>query len=96
MSRVTPLTAQTVTAISESRRATAVAFMADGELNATEAHALALLDEACRMVSIGDLARRTGDWVRDTGTLPEVIDISPYLMREWKELSEQPNPKDAA
>lgn len=89
--RVTPHTARAVTAISDGERAVKVLFLeAGGGLSDREQSALDLIHEAGRLVSEHDLLRRIGDWVRDAGELPGVLDISPYLKRQWSEL----NPAD--
>lgn len=91
MSRVTPLTVRAEAAHSDARRAMVAHFAADGEIDEREAAVIAAHDEAGRLLSRVDLMRRVGDWVRDAGELPEVVDISPYLMRQWKELHDEPN-----
>lgn len=95
--RVTPHTARAVTAISDGERAARVLFMeTGGGLDEREHAALGLIAEAARLVSEHDLLRRIGDWVRDAGQLPAVMDISPYLMTQWRELHPDAQPQDAA
>lgn len=94
--RPTPHTAKAIVAVADGTRATRSLFLADGRLDPREAAALGLLDEAVRQVTLSDLLRRVGDWVRDAGELPGVVDISPYLMRQWAELHPNAAPPDAA
>lgn len=94
VSRITPLTVQVSEAHSEARRRVYGLCMKDGRIDADEQPVLDAMDEAGRMFCVVDLARRTGDWIRDTGRLPEALNISPFLQREWRELGTEP--QDAA
>jgi hypothetical protein len=91
LSRITPLTVRVSEQHSEARRLFYAHAMQDGELDADEQPVLDALDEAGRLFSLVDCARRTADWIRDTGTLPKALDISPYLQREWRELGAEPD-----
>lgn len=85
----TPLTVQTVTAISDGKRAAMVVFLRDDVIDAGEQRAIDIIDAACRQVERYDLSRRAATYLADTGTLPdgmEPIDLSPWLQRQWREL----------
>lgn len=87
--RVSPLTAQTIWAISDARMRATQVFLADGDLSAEEAAVLRTLDNAARMTERCDLARRVGDYIRDTGNIDEIgelVDLPARFMRQAREL----------
>lgn len=82
MVRVTPLSARVIVAVSDAEMRARKLFLDDAELSAEEQSVLTSLREASELAQAYDFARRAGDWIRDTGEIPEGIELSPWLERE--------------
>lgn len=89
MSRPTPHSARVEEAQSEAKRLVVRLIDRDGRRDDLELQTLAAINEACRMTAEADVLKRVANWVRDSGdvdTLAEQIEVSPWLLRQWREV----------